>query len=109
MAQYTIFALIIQVISSNPKAYSEACADPMVYNELLCLDNPASGIYHLYMSHSSILREVPFLVEEDTINAIKQALAMPNNHWHVYNRASLEEIAAAIRIELSGRPVITFR
>jgi hypothetical protein len=109
MNQFTIFALIIQMISSNPKAYREACSDPMVWNYLLCFDNVESGIYHLYISHPSILREVPFLVEEATIAEIKKALSMPDNHWHSYNRASLEEIAASIRIELSGRPVISWR
>jgi hypothetical protein len=109
MSQFTIFALIIQMISSNPKAYSEACSDALVWNDLLCADNLQNGIYHLYMSHPAILREVPYLVEEVTIAEIKKALNMPDNHWHSYNRASLEEIAAATRIDLSGRPVISWR
>jgi hypothetical protein len=61
------------------------------------------------MCHPAILREVPYLVEEVTIAEIKKALNMPDNHWHSYNRASLEEIAAATRIDLSGRPVISWR
>ena len=108
MSQFTIFALIIQMISSNQNAYATACADPMVYCGLMCADNLENGIYHLYMGNPSILREVPLLVEEATINSIKDALAMKDHQWRDLGRASLEDIANNVRIELSGRPVISW-
>lgn len=109
MAQFTIFALIIQMISSNPSAYHEACSDPLVFGDLLCADNVDKGIYHLYMYHQDILRKIPFLVEEQTIAAIKQALAMKDHEWRDYGRTSIEDIANNVRIELSGRPVISWQ
>lgn len=109
MAQFTIFALIIQMISSNPSAYHEACSDPLVFGDLLCADDVDKGIYHLYMYHQDILRKIPFLVEEQTIAAIKQALAMKDHAWRDYGRTSIEDIANNVRIELSGRPIISFR
>lgn len=107
MAQFTLWALIIQVISSNPNAYRLACSEPMLFDCLLCGDNFEKGIWHLYQYNSRILHEVPFLVEESTIQAIKQELGLRDHEWQYgFGRESLENIAMRVRAEKAGRPII---
>lgn len=109
MDTFQLWALIIQVIARNPEAYRMACSEPMVYDCLLCGVDFEKGIWHLYQYNPSILREVSFLVEEDTIRAIKQVLGLKDHEWRYgFGRESLENIALRVRTEMSGRPIINF-
>lgn len=104
-----IIATIIGMIVSNKKAHRLAVSDPLVGDYLLCATNVERGIYHLYMYHPEILREVPFLVQESTIQSIKTALGMRDYEWRDFGRSALEDLAMRVRIELSGRPIISIK
>lgn len=111
-----IIELVIMTIVSNWYAEKEAYSDPMVAELFYYRDveeNQAAfvekAIYHLYMYHWDVLKELPFLVDVNTIEQIKKALGMKDHAWHDLNRMSIEDIAHSVRIQLSGRPIISFR
>jgi hypothetical protein len=110
MAALTIIERIVKAIWASDEALTEVLRDVELTMDLLYKHSEESGIYYLYMHNAHVFRILPFLVEEETINEIKAHLNMPDNHWRTkYNRSSIEEIAQFARIELSGRPIITWK
>ena len=110
MAPLTIIEKIVKAIWASEAALEEVLRDVVLTENLLYKHSEESGIYYLYMHNSAVFRILPFLVEEETINEIKAYFNMPDNHWTIkYNRPSIEQIAQFARIELSGRPIITWK
>jgi len=110
MAALTIIERIVKAIWASEEALEQVLRDEEVTMTLLYKHAEETGIYYLYMHNAHVFRILPFLVEEETINEIKAYFNMPDNHWTtMYNRRSIEQIAHFARIELSGRPTITWQ